>query len=960
MGKKILLFCLFLCMCFRVSADSDKDTTLYVIKGHLTESENKQAVSYATVRLLQADSSFVAGVRTDEKGAFHFTRKTLGHYIVAVDCAGYEPLFQTVILDKKQLSRDLGTLVMEPLATLLEGTEVTAARKQITLKGDTLVYNADAYQTPPGSTLGTLLSRLPGVTIEDGVIKFQGKEVSKLLINGKEFFSGDLSVALENLPTEIVENIQAYETKTDEDKQNRTDSGDRLNVLDVTIKKEYMSTWIGNTDLAAGTHDHYSTRLFLTRFTDRLSLSAFGQINNLNDESEATPNGGWKTRGWSPGLNTFRRMGVNVAWDNGKKEEEDGYLKLFGSAQGAHNNYNIGQEVVGETFYPGTSHNFSNDLSGRKESWNTVAMDAGITWQIDSMTNVYAKTEFGHNDQHLSSFSRTATFNADPYKVPGVIDPLNSIFSETINDSLLRVAINRNDQGSLRSFNSNNFSAQFSVGRRLNSRGSRLGLWFNVWTGKEKTTSFSLSDIRYYRPGAEEPSRINNQYSRTPTINKGFNLQFNYEHPLSKTQRVMIVVRTNQNRSTNDYTLYQLDSLDSWNNTSHILGSLPPADSLAMAINWRNSNYSTYDMTNYGGSLLYRLINKNDLYLTVSFNFNANRTELAYKREALDTVVVHNRPYPNPYLWAKYNFKKKGYIQLNYRFYRDYPGMTQLLDITDDRNPLYIVKGNPDLRPSWTHNVNTQFQMTFGEERKASVWANAGYQTRSTEVSNTETYDPVTGIRVVRPENVKGSWNTYANAGGNIPLGEKQRWNFSPSVNVYYNYRTGFFTSTEDHISRLNEQTNFGITPRLNLNYRLDKFFIATYNSFFIGPERNSLQPDANQTGRILNTNLQVQYELPWGMTLFSSFGLYSCRGFTAAAMNNDQWLWNASISQAFLKKKNLVLIVEGRDILNQQISQVANSDSYSRYTTHYNSFRNMNYAMFHLVYRFSVGKKAT
>ncbi len=958
MSKQFILFSLLWLPFTLLYANAEKDTTSYVIKGRLIEAEKEKIMAYANVRLLQPDSSFVAGVRSNVEGLFHLTVSKEGSYLLAVDNIGYESLFHDLHLSKEQPIADLATLTLQPAAILLKNMEVVAAQQQITMRGDTLVYNADAFRVPPGATLGTLLSRLPGITIEDGVIKYQGKAVNKLLINGKDFFSGDLSIALENLPTEMVEAIEAYETRTDADKQKHTDSGERENVLNVTIKKEYMSTWIGNTDLAAGTGDHYSTRLFLTRFTDKLSLSAFGQINNLNDQSEANANGGWRSNDWSPGLNTFRKAGVNAAWDNGKKEEQDGYLKIFGSARMAHNNYNVEEETVGETFYPGDSHNYSNSLHGRKENWNTFTLNGGVTWKIDSLTNVYTRIDYDHRDQHYWGYNRSATFSADPYQVPGVVYPLASLFAPQPNDSLLSMAINSNDEKSKHFYNSNMFSSEFSAGRKLSPKGHRLDLWTYFRTDKKSTTTFSLSDILYYRPDAEEPEQINNQYSLAPNENLSFSGQLVYEHVLSKSQKLTLGYQYNYSYSQNDYTLFQLDSLDTWRNMFYPLGTLPPADSLAMAINWRNCTYTTYHTNAHGAVIQYQLMNKNNLNVIAVLMMKPTHIRMDYRRGFMDTTVVSNRFEITPILWARYNFKKAGFIQAQYYAYRDFPELTQMLDVTDDSNPLVISKGNPDLHTSWTQRFNFNFQKPFGE-RKASMWANGNYVTSNTAVRNSETYDPVTGVRTIRPENVDGPWSVYLNTGASIPLDAKQRWNFSPGISVNYRENVGFFTSTEDNISQKNTQSNLGCTPSLNLNFRLDKLYLSTDNYLSIGAERNSLQPASNQTSRTLSTGGSVQYEFLWGMTVNSDFHLYSCRGFSSASMNNDQWLWNAGLSQSFLKKKNLVLTVNANDILASRINEWASSTTYGRTSTHNNSFRNMSYVMFHVVYRFSVGKKA-
>lgn len=948
-SKKNILFLLLLCPYLSAIAGN------YIIKGHIIDIENEKPMPYVSVQLFDKDSTLVHSAGSNEKGDFRLTCTNKGTYLVQIDCIGYMSISRSVICEKEE-KINLDTLSMLPNTTVLKEMEVKASQSQITLKGDTLIYNADAFSVPAGATVGVLLSRLPGVTIENGTIKFHGKEVNKILLNGKEFFLGDMSAVLENLPTEIVENIQAYETKTDKDKDQKTDSGERLTVLDIGIKKEYMSTWITNTDLAIGTHDHYSTRIFGTRFTDRLQLSAFGQINNLNDQSEASLDGNWGADNWTPGLNTFRKMGVNFGWDNGIKEGEAGFMTLMGNLRASHNSYNNENSTVGETFYPGSAHNYSNTMDGKDESWNTVSANARFNWEIDSLTALYTNFTFDHEDYDRTNFYRAATFDNDPYSINRMNDPLEDIFSPTPHEDLIQMAINRNDQKGLTFYNSNSFNAHAAFNRKVNKRGDLVSLYAFYNEGKDKTTHYSLSELRYYRK-EDEPQRFNNQHSLSPNTNRIFQIQAVYQYKISKNQNLIYQFRYANRYYQNDYTLYQLDSLDTWNNALHPLGSLPSADSLAMAINWRNSNYTNNRNHLYGNMLEYNLSFK-QFYLNIVMSWATVHARMDYTREALDTIAHRTEQYPNPNIFLRYKFKKNGQVRLSYNSWNDYPAQTQLFDITDDRDPLNIQKGNPDLKRSWTHKFSFYLNKTFGK-RNTSIWINSEYTFKNTEISNTQTYDPNTGIRTIRPENVKGRWNMWFNTGAGIPLDDKHRLNLNPQIHISYQENYGYFASTEDHKNQLNKQTNFGCTPHLNLSYKNGPLYISTNNNLFIGIERNSIQPDADQTCTILSTGIQGQCDFPWGMTIGTDFNLYSARGFTSPTMNKDQWLWNANIRQSFLKKKNLILAVEARDILKERLNNWATSDSYSRTTYTNNSFRNMSYVMAHVIYRFAIGKKA-
>ena len=932
-----------------------------VVTGHVADADSRRPVAYARVALLNAaDSSLALSTMSDTLGRFRLSVEKRGLYLLGAELAEKASSLRPVDLtaaDRRPVEAD--TLFLSPAATLLESLQVTASQQQITLRGDTLVYNADAFQVPPGATLGNLLSRLPGVTMEDGKILFHGKEVNKLLINGKEFFLGDMSIALENLPSEIIEDIAAYETKTDKDKREDTDTGERITVLDVGIKKEYMSTWIANADLAGGTHDHYSMKLFLTRFTDRLSLSAFGQANNLNDQSEASLGGNWGGGQYLPGYNTTRKAGLNAAWDNGKQEKEAGYLKAEGNLRFWHNDHRNEQSTYSETFYPGTAHNWGNTLDNTYQHSRIFSGNGRLSWQPDTLTRLEATVDFSHSKHHSENSSRSATFDSDPYRVPGTGDPLASLFSATPDDSLLRTAINRREDHALSDNSSTSFNSFLTLNRTVHPRGDRIVLIGQYSTTRNEADAFGRTDLRYFRQD-ENPRQLDNEYSRNPQRSYTAAAGVYYAAQFTKAFRAEARYAYVHLHNRGDYSLYALNTLPTWDDTGvHPFGTLPPADSLEMSIDRRNSYYRTQHQNMHQARFQLTLNLDQRFYANAGVGLSHFHTRLAYRRDALDTLARRNELYPNPHAYARYNFKNDGYIQFNYSGWVDYPDFVQTFDITDDSDPLLITHGNPDLESHWTHYFQTSFQKPVGK-RKATLYARAEYSFETSSISQTESYDPATGIRQTRPENVEGSWNTSAYASASIPLDSKNRFNLSPSFRFYYREEYGYFVSADNPgLNQVNHNTDLQLTPALNFTYRQGKLFLGTYHNLFLGFERNSSSPASDQSCRILNSRIEAQYEFPWGMTASTDLGYYRMRGFTAATLNNDQWLWNANISQSFLKKKNLIVALEARDLLRQRLDEWASSSAYSRTSRKSLSIRNQSYVMAHLIYRFSVGKKA-
>lgn len=232
MKKQVMTLLL---LCLAVSTWAQKVT----VSGVVMDGEMNEAMPSATVVLLKTDSTQVTGVTTDMKGAFKLPAVKIGSYILKVSFVGYKPLTRNLQLVKGQKTVDVGELTLMTDAVWLKGAEVTARAAQVEMKADTFVYNSAAYRLPEGSALEELVKKLPGAEVtEDGTIKINGKEVKKIMVDGKEFFDNDTKMAMKNLPTKMVDRIKAYDKKSDYTRVTGIDDGEEETVLDLTVKKE--------------------------------------------------------------------------------------------------------------------------------------------------------------------------------------------------------------------------------------------------------------------------------------------------------------------------------------------------------------------------------------------------------------------------------------------------------------------------------------------------------------------------------------------------------------------------------------------------------------------------------------------------------------------------------------------------------------------------------------------------
>ena len=254
------------------------------ITGTLIDKETKEAIMQVTVQLLKAaDSTFVAGGVTDMDGHFSVKAPENGKYIIKMSNIGYKPITRNVTISDNN-GFAFGKVNMETDAVLLKEVVANGVAAKVVIKEDTFVYNAAAYRTPEGSVVEELVKRLPGAQIDDsGKITINGKEVKKIMVDGKEFMTGDTQTALKNLPTAIVERVKAYDEKSDLAKITGVDDGEEQTVLDFGIKRGMNKGFLSNIDLAIGTKDRYAERVMAGYMKDDSRIMVFGNANNTGD-----------------------------------------------------------------------------------------------------------------------------------------------------------------------------------------------------------------------------------------------------------------------------------------------------------------------------------------------------------------------------------------------------------------------------------------------------------------------------------------------------------------------------------------------------------------------------------------------------------------------------------------------------------------------------------------------------
>ena len=488
-----------------------------MVSGKVIEQDTQDAVIQATASILSGDKVVSNGV-TNTDGAFRVKAPSDGTYTLKITYVGFKTYTKKFTI-KEGKDYNAGTISLSPDAIMLKGATVTARASKVTLKADTFVYNAAAFRTPEGSVVEELVKRLPGAEVgDDGTIKINGKEVKKILVDGKEFMTGDTKTAIKNLPTNIIDRIKAYDRQSDLARVSGIEDGEEETVLDFGIKQGMNKGIMANVDLAMGTKNRYSGRAFGGIMNNATKVFLMTNANNTNDMGFPGGGGGGRWGGGRQGLTATKMTGVNLNYEGTK-------LKLDGSVRWNHSDVDAFSKVSRQIIYSETQSQFSNSLSqnfSRTNAWNAQMR---LEWTPDSMTNIMFRPSFRYNSNDGDNNSLEASFTDDPYKYVKTVD-LYTL------DGLKDYTQNKRDQTNVSYSDSKNINGMLQFNRRLSNTGRNITLQLNAGWSDGDSKSISNSWIDYYTKGIITNVDTINRYSITPTKNWNYSARITYSEPI--------------------------------------------------------------------------------------------------------------------------------------------------------------------------------------------------------------------------------------------------------------------------------------------------------------------------------------------------------------------------------------------------------------------------------------------
>ena len=881
---------------------------------------------------------------------FEFEKIQPGLYQCLFSRQGYESTEVTFKMKKEYKLLDYVYLKPLPRIRTLGDAKVQSSRIKLYHKGDTLVFNADAFNLAEGSMLETLIEALPGVELKrNGEIFVNGRKVDELFLNGKDFFRGDRLVLLENLPAFMVKDVKVYER----DDPFRQRFSEKPLTMDVKLKKQYAEGWIANTELAGGTNERYLGRLFGLRFTDYSRLSLYGNINNVNDSKKPGYTGDWQPQDALDGQQRTLKGGIDLILES--KSES---WSLNTSNEVRHSRTNSAIDQASTTFLP--SNTIYKRLQRSQISHNTLWTSNNVLIQQLKKENQLAsnKSLFHQVNMSYRTFDgkgQSRTVEQDiPFDSLGTGWDLNSLINATDESEWFGHLLNRSTAPT------NTEGHEFKANGWHNFNWRPQGnLAFSPdfkWNyHRSNTFSYQQNLIDYpaqQLTSSQSPKTYLHQHYSTPVEDYQLNGDFQARYWLPCNVGMGATVKYSHQYQSSDRSLFNLHDLEYWGiSDQRSLTDLPSTrDSLQLAIDARNSYYSTtYNNTvvvtpEIDGEI--HTESQKVYYIQIFLPLNIDHTRLFYQRGNIDAALRRTTRIFNPNVSFRFADRKKHTdYQISYRQTTTAPSLVYRLDLTDDVDPLNIQLGNPFLKNTTVYFIDASFSRS-----QLPHYGNFStyffYRRVENALAYSVLYDSQTGVRTTRPDNVNGNWNIYGNTGYNGCIDKKDRLSLSNTLQYGYLHNADLTGTTAVERSVVH---TVNLIDQLSLKYKIGQHNIGLKGYVSWSNISSDRENFTNMNVADFNYGLTALLQLPWKLQFSTDLTMYSRRGYESSSMNTNDLVWNARLSRTFLGG-SLTCFVDGFDLLGNLSNVNRTVNAQGRTETRYNVVPR--YAMLHVIYR--------
>ena len=940
------------------------------LTGNAQNSFTREDLTGVRVLLLDAMGNIVDSTVTKNTAVmegmknicFDFRVRKGRTYTLQFSKKGYEQAETTVrIPDNKRFTPRpfiVDPVLMRKSAYMLGEAEVKASKVMMVMKGDTIVYNADAFQLSEGSMLDALIEQLPGAKLEDGGrITVNGHFISSLLVNGRDFFRGDPKIALDNLPAYIVDKIKVYQREPEDAaprKWAELQKADDPWVLDVNLKRYYAQGWIANAEAGIGTDDRYAARLFALRFTDHSRLAAYANLNNLNRDQRPGRKGDWSPQKAVQGVQTLKEGGAEL-FVGGKRTQIGFTTDIRAGYRGTDD-----VQETARTFFRDGGDTYGRSRNAVKDRTTTVEWNAKLRVPSKKRSRgIFRFQPFVEYEKSIGEYAKTTgefdMMPAEAYRGAA----LDSIFAGIGSGRLQKSLINRYRNAAADETENWKIGgiAQYSFLVPFTDNFMQLAVTGNY--GKQDAESFARHGLYMPREGAEDHR---NEYTKMPVRDYRYELHVHqalrgFSKMIKGRQLIFMPIIEylyRQNYKSDVRQLYRLDRLgDEWASDETPIGTLPSAiGALAGCIDHDNS-YRTVTHTKIhtpqAGFIFYGL-GGGSLQFNLPVNFRYDRIS-DFRGQDYRGHVRKGRTYRS--IDPNLSYRRR-YMNMSYSFRHTPADISYLIGTTDSSNPLYVMEGNPGLKASATHRLAAGYSREWTKRQRA-VNASVEYVLGRRNVGFAREYDRATGITVYTPRNIDGNWHIDGEFGFSQAVDKDKRFIIDTRTECRYANSADFYADEYTQGCVRSSVRNTNLKETLKADYRRNK----TRVGLTAAADWRHATGDRNGFRAINSVDFSygatAQTELGHGITVETDLTMYSRRGYDDKSMNTDDLLWNAALSGSLLKGK-MGLRLSAFDILGQisNVRRVLNAQGYAE--TWYNTIPR--YVMLSVSYKINIKPK--
>lgn len=921
MQKKLLILSVLLLSSFQLMAQSKP------LSGRVTDSTGNKGLDKATVKLVEkAAASDTVRTITNAKGEFFFDKIPSSSYYIIISYTGYKPLTKEFFKPSAGVTNiDLGDLVLTNEYKSLG--EIVIEGAAVTVKEDTVEYRAGAFATKPNATTEDLLKKLPGVQVDrQGNVTAQGKQVTRIKVNGKDFFSGDPKTATKEIPADMVDKVQVVDDYGDQSTASGIRDGEPEKVINLQLKKDKNKGIFGRAQAGYGTNDRYIGAVTVNRFNNNKQLSLIINSNNNNTSAFNQQDGGGGGQGGGG-------MQINLGGGGGRGTGMGGLGNLAGASFGLGDNQN------GVTTLHSIGLNYRNDF-GKRNSFYGSYTYSNRTTGVDEFRSQLFNTTSLLNITDQSSINRSGTHRAFA-NLEWWIDSFNYIkfspnFSLTESNNRFKsdVGISQNKANRQTAFNKDttiatrpNFRSNFLYNHRFKKRGRNFSLNADLNFSENKSDQLRNNFTNVFDPVGSPLFSVNQiQNVLQDNRSNSVNIRTTYTEPVNRENFIDLSYNFNRNFTKNDRRTF----------TKNIAtGTFDFVDSLS------NAFENNFNFNRIGASL--RAVKKK-FTSTIGVIFQPVLLQgVSITKDSAYKPVQNFNWFPVARF--TYNFSRTKSFNFNYFGNARQPAFEQLQPVRDVSNLQFQTEGNPSLRPSVSHTINAGYN-NFNFSSGRVFFSNVSFNFVKDQIVNniitlTGPNGERTGAQLTRPENVQGFYNANLFGTYSIPF-KNRKYVFSTLGMINYNNNINLADGVK------NTGRNWLINQGLSFDYNIKWLELSTsvrynlnYASFTIP------QPATQQSSWTLSSDARFDFGKGWIVRW--DFDYIINQGLAAGVQQNIALL-NGSLEKEIFKKKNGIIKLAGFDVFKQNTN--VNRNITSNYITDTRTNRLTQYFMLSFTYR--------